>query len=70
MREGIHTTYGSLLGLSNRVGFGLVDMGQEHDARRLMRELEIPQGAVVFKEGINQLLGIGTTLKDALQPIG
>ena len=31
-------------------------MGQEQDARRLMRELEIPQGAVVFEGSHNQLL--------------
>ena len=70
VREGIHPTYGSLLGLSNHIGSGLADMRQEQDARGLMRELEIPQGAVVFKEGNNQFLGIGTTLKDALRPIG
>ena len=69
VREGIHTTYGSLLGLSNRVGFGLADMEQELNARRLMQELEIPDGAVVFKEGDNQLLSSRTTLKDALEPI-
>ena len=66
--EGIFPEYGGVLQLSNHIGFGLADMGQEHDARGLMRELEIPQGAVVFKEGDNQLLGIGTTLKDALHP--
>ena len=68
--EGIFPEYGGVLQLSNHIGFGLADMGQEQDARGLMRELEIPQGAVVFKEGDNQLLGIGTTLKDVLQPIG
>ena len=68
--EGIYPEYGGVLQLSNHVGFGLADMRQEQDARGLMRELDIPQGDVVFKEGDNQLLGLGTTLEDALQPIG
>ena len=46
----IHSSSGGVLVLENRVRFGLANMSQADDARQLVRDLEIPEGSVVFEE--------------------
>ena len=56
VENGIHPTTGGVREISNRIRFGLEDIGQATDARRIMSDLDIPQGAVVFtKEKIKLL---------------
>ena len=56
VENGIHPTAGSVREISNRIRFGLEDIGQAEDARRIMSELGIPQGAVVFEQEKIELL--------------
>ena len=56
VREGIHPATGAVLEIANRIQFRLRDMKQAKDARRIMDELGIPAGAVIFHEAQNQLL--------------
>ena len=50
VENGIHPTTGAVREISNRIRFGLEDIGQATDARRIMGDLDIPQGAVVFEK--------------------
>ena len=50
VENGIHPTTGGVREISNRIRFGLEDIGQATDARRIMGDLDIPQGAVVFEK--------------------
>ena len=56
VREDIHPATGAVLEIANRIEFGLRDMDQAKDARRIMDDLGIPEGAVIFQESQNQLL--------------
>ena len=56
VENGIHPSTGGVREISNRIRFGLEDIGQATDARRIMSDLDIPQGAVVFEKGKNKLL--------------
>ena len=49
VREGIHPATGAVLEIANRIQFGLRDMEQAKDARRIMDDLGIPEGAVIFR---------------------
>ena len=55
-RTASHPSTGGVREISNRIRFGLEDIGQATDARRIMSDLDIPQGAVVFEKGKNKLL--------------
>ena len=48
VENGIHPTTGGVREISNRIRFGLEDIEQETEARRIMSDLDVPQGAVVF----------------------
>ena len=50
VRDDIHPTTGAVLESSNRVFFGLADMRQVEDARRIMDDLDIPEDAMIFEE--------------------
>ena len=56
VENGIHPTTGGVREISNRIRFGLEDIGQATDARRIMGDLDIPQGAVVFEKEKFKLL--------------
>ena len=56
VENGIHPSTGGVREISNRIRVGLEDIGQATDARRIMSDLDIPQGAVVFEKGKNKLL--------------
>ena len=56
VENGIHPTTGGVREISNRIRFGLEDIGQATDARRIMGDLDIPQGAVVFEKDKIKLL--------------
>ena len=56
VENGIHPSTGGVREISNRIRFGLEDIGQATDARRIMSDLDIPQGAVVFEKGKFKLL--------------
>ena len=56
VENGIHPTAGGVREISNRIRFGLEDIGQATDARRIMSDLDIPQGAVVFEKEKIKLL--------------
>ena len=56
VKNGILLSTGSVLESSNRIRFGLEDIGQAGDARRIMSDLDIPQGAVVFEQEQIELL--------------
>ena len=56
VENGIHPTTGGVREISNRIRFGLEDIGQATDARRIMSDLDIPQGAVVFEKEKIKLL--------------
>ena len=44
----IHPTSGAPYEIDNRIRFGLADLSQAEDARQIMSELGIPEGAVIF----------------------
>ena len=50
VQDSIHPSTGAVLEIANRIQFGLEDMGQAEDARRIMDDLGIPEGAVIFEE--------------------
>ena len=56
VQNGIHLSTGGVYEIYNRIRFGLEDIEQETDARRIMSDLDIPQGAVVFKKSKTRLL--------------
>ena len=56
VENGIHPSTGGVREISNRIRFGLEDIGQATDARRIMSDLDIPQGAVVFEKEKIKLL--------------
>ena len=56
VRQDIHPATSAVLEIANRIQFGLRDMKQAKDARRIMDDLGIPEGAVIFQESQNQLL--------------
>ena len=56
VRQDIHPATSAVLEIANRIQFGLRDMKQAKDARRIMDDLGIPEGAVIFHEAQNQLL--------------
>ena len=56
VENGIHPSTGGVREISNRIRFGLEDIGQATDARRIMGDLDIPQGAVVFEKEKFKLL--------------
>ena len=56
VKNGIHPTTGGVREISNRIRFGLEDIGQAEDARRIISDLDIPQGAVVFEKSKARLL--------------
>ena len=56
VKNGILLSTGSVLESSNRIRFGLEDIGQAEDARRIMSDRDIPQGAVVFEQEKIELL--------------
>ena len=47
---GIHPSTGGVYEIYNRIQFGLKEIEQETEARRIMSDLDVPQGAVVFKK--------------------
>ena len=56
VENGIHPSTGGVYEIYNRIQFGLKEIEQETEARRIMSDLDIPQGAVVFaKEKIKLL---------------
>ena len=56
VEKGIHPSTGGVYEIYNRIQFGLEEIEQETDARRIMGDLDIPQGAVVFKQRKLKLL--------------
>ena len=56
VENGIHPSTGGVYEIYNRIQFGLEDIEQETDARRIMGDLDIPQGAVVFEKEKIKLL--------------
>ena len=56
VENGIHPSTGGVYEIYNRIQFGLKEIEQETDARRIMSDLYIPQGAVVFKKRKLKLL--------------
>ena len=56
VENGIHPSTGGVYEIYNRIQFGLEDIGQATDARRIMSDLDIPQGAVVFEKEKIKLL--------------
>ena len=56
VQDGIYPTTGAVLEIANRIRFGLEDLEQVQDVHRIMADLEIPQGAVIFEEGRGRLL--------------
>ena len=56
VENGIHPSTGGVREISNRIRFGLEDIGQATEARRIMSDLDIPQGAVVFEKEKIKLL--------------
>jgi hypothetical protein len=56
VKNGIHPTTGGVREISNRIWFGLEDIGQAENARRIISDLDIPQGAVVFEKSKTRLL--------------
>ena len=56
VENGIHPSTGGVYEIYNRIQFGLKEIEQETDARRIMGDLDIPQGAVVFKKRKLKLL--------------
>ena len=56
VKNGIHPSTGGVYEIYNRIQFGLKEIEQETDARRIMSDLDIPQGAVVFEKSKTRLL--------------
>ena len=50
VENGIHPSTGGVYEIYNRIQFGLKEIEQETEARRIMSDLDVPQGAVVFKK--------------------
>ena len=50
VENGIHPSTGGVYEIYNRIQFGLKEIEQETEARQIMSDLDIPQGAVVFKK--------------------
>ena len=48
--NGMSMASGAVMEAKNRIVFGLPDMTEEADIRRLMRELGVPEGAGIFEE--------------------
>ena len=69
MREGINPTTGAALEIANRILFGLEDMRQAKDVRRIMSNLEIRQAAVIFEEPQAQLLADQDSLYAKWRPV-
>ena len=56
VENGIHPSTGGVYEIYNRIQFGLKEIEQETEARRIMGDLDVPQGAVVFKKRKLKLL--------------
>ena len=56
VENGIHPSTGGVYEIHNRIQFGLEDIGQATEARRIMSDLDVPQGAVVFEKDKIKLL--------------
>ena len=54
--SGVHPTTGAVMELKNRIRFGMRNAEDIEEARRITRELGIPEGAVVFKVSESRLL--------------
>ena len=67
--EEIYPATGAALEISNRIRFGLEDMDQVEDARRVMADLGIPVGAVIFEEAQPELLANGDSVKAKWRPL-
>ena len=51
VRSGIPLISGAVLEIGNRIHFGIADLCQIDEAKRIMGELGVPEGAVVFRKG-------------------
>ncbi len=51
VRSGIPLTSGAVQEIDNRIHFGIADLCQVDEARRIMDEIGVPPGAVVFRKG-------------------
>ena len=69
VRDDIHPTTGAVLEISNRILFGLDDMGQVEEARRIMEDLGIPKEAVIFEEARAELLANGDSVNAKWRPL-
>ena len=49
VKNGVHWTTGAVLELENRISFGMRNTEDIEEARRITRELGIPEGAVIFE---------------------
>ena len=67
--EGIHPSTGAVMELYNHIRFGLEDMDQEADAHRVMDDLGIPHGAVIFEEAHLELLANGDSVNAKWRPL-
>ena len=54
--NGVHPTSGSVREIDNRIRFGLQDSAQVEQARLLLRDSDVPEGAVVLMEETSDLL--------------
>lgn len=57
VQQGVHPGTGAVMEIANRIVFGLDDLAQVEDAHRIMKELGIPEDAVIFEQAHTELLG-------------
>ena len=65
----IHTTSGAVQEIDNRIAFGVQDVSQIEEARRIMGELGIPEGSVVFRLEKIELLANGDSTTAKWRPV-
>ena len=67
--NGIHPGAGAVLEGRNRIWFVLGNIDVVDDIHDLMRELNIPEGAVVFEEAVSELLGDEDSVNEKWRPL-
>ena len=55
LKNGVHLTTGSVMELKNRIHFGMSNAADIEEARRITREVGIPEGAVIFEVRVVRL---------------
>ena len=69
VEDGIYPNAGAVMEGRNRIWFFLENINVVDDIHDLMRELEIPEGAVVFEEAVSELLSDEDSVSAKWRPL-